>query len=218
MLSNDQKDALCSLRNDPNIIITRPDKGNGIVILNRCDYVNKIYDILNDVSKFLLSNHDTSLANLTKFQPSIYYLKTKKALSDEIYSRIHPTSTTTPSLHGLPKLHKPGVPLRPILSCCSFFNHKCARWLSQSLVNLRQHPTNTPDTFHFLTKLSSQNIKNHTMVSFDVKSLFTYSNLVHHTTHIRQHLQKRLQRMEWPQQKLIKKTINVVYSKYHFPI
>ena len=32
---------------------------------------------------------------------------------------------------------------------------------------------NTPDTFHFLTKLSSQNIKYHTMISFYVKSLFT---------------------------------------------
>ena len=173
MSSNDQKDALYSLRNDPNIIITRPDKGNGVVILNRCDYVNKMYDILNDVSKFLPCNHDTSLANLTKFQRSTYYLKTKKALNDGIYSRIHPTSTTTPSLYGLSKLHKPGVPLRPILFCCSSYNHECARWLFQSLVNLRQHPTNTPDTFHFLTKLSSQNIKNHTMVSFDVKSLFT---------------------------------------------
>ena len=132
-----------------------------------------MYDILNDVSKFLPCNHDTSLANLTKFQRFIYYLKTKIALSDEIYSRIHPTSTTTPSLYGLPKLHKPGVPLRPILSCCGSYNHECARWLSQSLVNLRQHPTNTPGTFHFLTKLSSQNIKNHTIVSFDVKSLFT---------------------------------------------
>ena len=135
-----------------------------------------MYDILNDVSQFLPCNHDSSLANLTKFQRSIYYLKTKKALSDEIFSRIHPTSTATPSLYGLPKLHKPGVPPRPILSCCGSYNHECARWLrwlSQSLVNLRQHPTNTPDTIHFLTKLSSQNIKNHTMVSFDVKSLFT---------------------------------------------
>ena len=102
VLSNDQKDTLYSLRNDPNIIITRTDKGNGVVILNRCDYVNKMYDILNDKPKFLPCNHDTSLANLIKFQRSIYYLKTKKALSDEIYSRIHPTSTTTPSLYGLP--------------------------------------------------------------------------------------------------------------------
>ena len=173
VLSNDRKDALYSFRNDPDIVITRSDKGNGVVILNRCDYVNKMNDILNDVSKFLPCNHDTSLANLTKFQRSIYYLKTKKALSYEIYSRIHPTSTKTPSLYGLPKLHKPGVPIRPIFSCCGSYNHECACWLSQSFVNLRQHPTNTLDIFHFLTKLANQNIKNHTIVSFDVKSLFT---------------------------------------------
>ena len=91
VLSHDQKEALYFLRNDPNIVITGPDKGNSVVILNRCDYVNKMYDISNDVSKFLPCNHDISLVNLTKFQRSIYYLKTKKAFSDEIYFRIHPT-------------------------------------------------------------------------------------------------------------------------------
>ena len=45
VLSNDRKDALYSFRNDPDIVITRSDKGNGVVILNRCDYVNKMNDI-----------------------------------------------------------------------------------------------------------------------------------------------------------------------------
>ena len=37
----------------------------------------------------------------------------------------------------------------------------------------RQHPTNIPYTFQFLTKLSEHNITNQTMASFDVKSLLT---------------------------------------------
>ena len=74
MLSNDQKEVLYSLRNDPNIIIARPDKGIGIVILNRCDYANKMYDILNDVSKFLPCNHDTSLLNQSYQIPTLHLL------------------------------------------------------------------------------------------------------------------------------------------------
>ena len=57
-------------------------------------------------------------------------------------------------------------------NCSGSLNHECTRWLSHSLNNLR-HPTNIPDTFQFLTKLSEHNITNQTMVSFDVKSLFT---------------------------------------------
>ena len=159
VLTNDRKSALTSLRNDPNIVITRPDKGNGVCILNHCDYVSKMLTILNDQSKFKPSNHDTSLSNLTKFQRSLYYLKSKTAILNDVYEKIYPTATTTPSLYGLPKLHKPGIPLRPILSCSGSFNYECARWLSHSLNNLRQHPTNIPDTFQFLTKLSDISYK-----------------------------------------------------------
>ena len=84
--------------------------------------------------------------------------------------------------NGLPKLHK-RIPLRPILSCSGSFNYECAHWLSHSLNNLRQHPTNIPDTFQFLAKLSENNITNQTMVSFDVKSLFTNIPTTY-TTHL----------------------------------
>ena len=44
---------LNKLRNNKDILITRPDKGNGVVILDRRFYMSKIYDIVNDESKFL---------------------------------------------------------------------------------------------------------------------------------------------------------------------
>ena len=53
-LTNDQKSALASLRNDPDLVIIRPDKGNRVCILNLCDYVSKMLTILNDQSKFKL--------------------------------------------------------------------------------------------------------------------------------------------------------------------
>ena len=40
------------LKNNKEIIITRPDKGNGVVIMNRSDYHNAIMRIINDTSKF----------------------------------------------------------------------------------------------------------------------------------------------------------------------
>ena len=41
-----------SLRKDKNIIVLRPDKGRGIVILNRADYIKKTKEILDDGTKF----------------------------------------------------------------------------------------------------------------------------------------------------------------------
>ena len=43
--------ALHTLRKNKNIIL-RPDKGNGVVILNKVDYISKIMNILSDTSKF----------------------------------------------------------------------------------------------------------------------------------------------------------------------
>ena len=44
---------------DKNIVISRPDKGNGVVILNRDDYICKVNSILDDSSKFTRLDSDT---------------------------------------------------------------------------------------------------------------------------------------------------------------
>ena len=41
-------DTLQNLRRDDNIIILKPDKGNGVVILDKADYTQKMNDILDD--------------------------------------------------------------------------------------------------------------------------------------------------------------------------
>ena len=43
---------LCELRKDKDIVITRPDKGSGAVLLNKADYISKTMAILGVKSKF----------------------------------------------------------------------------------------------------------------------------------------------------------------------
>ena len=45
-------EAIKSLRLNSDIMITKPDKGSGVVILNKTDYLTKMSSILNDSSKF----------------------------------------------------------------------------------------------------------------------------------------------------------------------
>ena len=44
--------AIKKLRKNDDIIITKPDKGSGVVLLNKSDYVDKINEIIDDQSKF----------------------------------------------------------------------------------------------------------------------------------------------------------------------
>ena len=51
-LSKSEWLALKELSKNKDIIITLPDKGNGVVVLNRHDYVTKMNSLLLDRSKF----------------------------------------------------------------------------------------------------------------------------------------------------------------------
>ena len=44
--------AIAKLRRNDSITITKPDKGSGVVILNRSDYTNKMNNILHDETTF----------------------------------------------------------------------------------------------------------------------------------------------------------------------
>jgi hypothetical protein len=76
-------------------------------------------------------------------------------------------------MYGLPKTHKAGIPLRPILSSIGSFNYACAQWLSQGLKPLREHIYSVVDTFSFVANLKGKSFHNELMYTFDVKSLFT---------------------------------------------
>ena len=50
------KEKLARLIENEEIIVTRPDKGNGIVILDRKDYVEKTMTVLSDDTKFKIKD------------------------------------------------------------------------------------------------------------------------------------------------------------------
>ena len=45
-------DAIRELTTNSDLVITKPDKGAGTVLLNKSDYVAKMMDILDDRTKF----------------------------------------------------------------------------------------------------------------------------------------------------------------------
>src|SRR5678816_3119418 len=83
--------------------------------------------------------------------------------------------TRISKFYGIPKLHKPNHPLRPIISNTNCNTYKLSTWLSNILKTLLgnispAHIKNTPD---FIQKTHQLNPTTHQFLSFDVKSLFT---------------------------------------------
>ena len=52
IFSKSDIETLRNLSKDKSIIICKPDKGQGVVILNRSDYITKMNTILDDPTKF----------------------------------------------------------------------------------------------------------------------------------------------------------------------
>ena len=112
--------AINKLQRNDSIIITEPDEGSDVVILNKSDYTNKMNNILHDETKFErigpASTCDNTAAIESRLQKRLHELFKAKLIPEEVYRSICPTDSQRPRMYGLPKTHKPEVPLRPILS------------------------------------------------------------------------------------------------------
>ena len=94
-----------------------------------------------------------------------------------IYKRIRPTGSQRPRMYGLPKIHKQGAPLRPILSMVGSAQHELAKWLSEVLKPVLDEysPHCIRDSFTFARLIQELTFDPSTcfMGSFDITSLFT---------------------------------------------
>ena len=80
----------------------------------------------------------------------------------------------TPTLYDAFKLHKDNVPLRSVLSVIGSCSYQNTVRLSNSLKQFCDYPTIIKDSFEFSEKITSiSNLHKKTLVSFEVKRLFT---------------------------------------------
>ena len=169
---------LKNLHKNNNIVILKPDKGNGVVVLNRADYIEGILNIVNDTYKFKELDNDPTVIREGKLQRFLRDLKKHGKIDKDIYSAIYPSGSQPARIYGLPKMHKiqPSnlvPPLRPIVSSVNTFNYQLAKYLCNLLQPHLPDAFSISDSFSFVEELKTVDFSNKFMVSFDVVSLFT---------------------------------------------
>ena len=186
ILTKKHKEALRELQNNKDIIIFKPDKRSGVVIMNKSDYINKIHSILNDCSKFQKSDStkDNIEINEQRMVECLKRLKEQGTINETLYENLRPHGTTTPRLYGLPKIHKQGIPVRPILDMFNSPYHATAKWLAKLLIPVRKRLCiySLKDSFDFIQRIENLNTSGKVMLSFDVASLFTNIPLIETVT------------------------------------
>ena len=100
-------------------------------------------------------------------------LKKEEFISEGEYSLVRPLGAMPTRLYGSPMLHKKNIPLRPVMSATKTVGYGLGKVLTRRLNHLRQSLYVVKDSFGFVEKIKKSTNADKTMVSFDVKSLFT---------------------------------------------
>ena len=167
---------LQNLRNNKSIILCKPDKGRGVVIMNKSDYLSKMYNILNDTTKFKeIKNIDPFLHTLRTEDKINRFIK--KFNNNEFISnkKIGTVSGSNPGiLYGLPKVHKNNTPVRPILAAYNTSTYNIAQKLVPELSHITTNDYTISNSFEFAKEITSfKDSDKFFMVSFDIESLYT---------------------------------------------
>nr|VZH99619.1 unnamed protein product [Spirometra erinaceieuropaei] len=175
IITRAEQSVLRALRNDTSIVILPADKGRSTVVLDKTNYVRKANDLLEDRQAYLPCGEESIKKPVTQLDKTLADMQSNKAISKSVRLAIKPTDADPPRFYGLPKVHKAGLPLRPIVSLRGAPTYNLAKWLFRSMRSLTSDSTTTVcSAAQFLERLKGMRLnEDEVMVSFDVTSLFT---------------------------------------------
>ena len=143
--------------------------------MDKTDYFDKMDALVSDKQTYEELKRDPTPALLRKLNSKILTLKKTDAIDTQRYYRLRCSVPQPPKLYGLPKLHKPGIPMRPIVSFCGSPTYQLSKYLTTILQPLTDKSRRKlQSTENFIDAIKTVQIPDdYKLVSFDVKSLFT---------------------------------------------
>ncbi|XP_063687779.1 uncharacterized protein LOC134821042 [Bolinopsis microptera] len=110
----------------------------------------------------------------TKLQKVLKKLHTDKKITTDLYHKMRNLHPRWPQLYRQPKIHKPGAPIRPVVSFYNTPLQALHKVLASFLKPLAQNPLRLKDSSDFKHRFdSSLNPSFHYHASLDVQSLYT---------------------------------------------
>jgi len=163
------------LKNNPNILFTRADKGSITVALDKNDYINKIDNMLNDTDTYTKINKNPTKKLINDIRVMLAGWKTKEYITQGTYNSIYCSDGNLPRAYGLPKIHKPGLKFRLIISSIDSPTHSLAEFLHTIITkNIIKPPSHIDNSYQLVYKLNGTHISDEfELISLDVISLFT---------------------------------------------
>ena len=155
---------------EESIVIAPADKGNATVVMDCEDYDKKIRTLLADTGTYKRLPRDPTPAQERKMNAILLPLMR----AEPLYYHLRSSAGKVPLLYGLPKIHKPEIPLRPIVSFVNSPTYALSKHLVSILSPLvGKSPSHVRNSADFASFIAGQTVhQGMTLVSFDGVSLF----------------------------------------------
>ena len=173
-LTKQERIGFAQLKKDKDRVMLTADKGVAMVVMDKEEYVNKAQELLAQPEYRLLPRDPTNRIKaqlITKLRIS----KRENILDEGTYKTMYPTGCIPPKFYGLPKIHKTGNPLRPIVSSRESFTYGVTKVLSKVLKPLAgKSPHHVQSTSEFVNRAKGLTLQaGECLTSYDITSLFT---------------------------------------------
>jgi len=163
------------IKNNSNIIVTRADKGNTTVMLDRSEYIRSIKEMLQDTNTYIKIKKDPTRKMIGDLRGLLTRWRNAEYISVSKYRSLYCSDGILPRAYGLPKIHKQGRAYRLIVSSIDSPFYALSSFLQRLLTeNIPRTSSHVENSFQLIEKLRNIHIEdNYTLISLDVISLFT---------------------------------------------
>ncbi|BHF80754.1 hypothetical protein SprV_0702388200 [Sparganum proliferum] len=154
VLSKVERDALRELKADKDLVIVPADMGRSTVVLDRKDYLQKAKGLLEDRQFYVPCATNPVKALTREINATLLAFENSGAITPTDRRMARSQDTALARFYGLPKVHKDGAPLRPIVSLKGTPAYGLAKWLFRRLKFLTaESDTTVSSSAQFLEKL-----------------------------------------------------------------
>jgi hypothetical protein len=128
-----------------------------------------------DTGTYKKLTKDPTQSHERKITKALKNLERIDEIPTQLYRRLKPTGSKPPLFYGLPKIHKVGIPLRPIVASIGSPSYSLSKYIASLISPLAGNTVSfIKDSAHFVSIIGDLKLEEEeVMISFDVKSLFT---------------------------------------------
>ena len=143
--------------------------------MDKKDYPKKAKALLEDQGTYKALKTDSTSKMKSKMINLLKKIKTEGGIDDILYKKLYPTGAVAPKFYGLPKIHKSGIPLAPIVSSRGSISYEVAKELARILKPLvGSSPHHIKNSGDFIEQIKHVKLQaDETITLYDVSALFT---------------------------------------------